>query len=65
MKNKIIVTLLLLMPTGVWAQKITLGSCMTRDGGQYQGEMVGGKPQGKGRAIYTNGNFYEGEYVKG
>lgn len=28
------------------AQKISLGSCITRDGGQFKGEMVSGKPQG-------------------
>ena len=47
------------------AQKITLGSCVTKDGGQYKGEMVGGKPHGKGSAIYQNGDIYEGEYEKG
>ena len=47
------------------AQKITLGTCTTKDGGEYSGEMVGGKPQGKGKATYKNGNRYEGSYVKG
>ena len=41
------------------AQKITLGSTTTKDGGEYQGEMVAGKPQGKGKAVYKNGNTYE------
>lgn len=46
------------------AQKITLGSCETKDGGFYQGEMVSGKPHGKGRTEYKNGDTYEGSYVK-
>ncbi len=45
-----------------FAQKISLGSCITRDGGQYKGEMVSGKPQGKGTAVYKNGDTYEGSY---
>ena len=40
------------------AQKISLGSCITRDGGQFKGEMVSGKPQGKGTTIYKNGDNY-------
>ena len=47
------------------AQKVTLGSCTTHDGGQYQGEMQGGKPYGKGKTRWNNGDLYEGEYVKG
>ena len=47
------------------AQKITLGSCILKDGGQYQGEMVAGKAHGKGKATYNNGDMYEGEYAKG
>ena len=47
------------------AQKITLGTCVTRDKGNYNGEMVAGKPHGKGKVAYQNGNRFEGEYVKG
>ena len=66
MKIRNIVTVFLLSSSfTLYAQKITLGSCTTADGGAYQGEMSGGKPQGKGRAVYTNGDRYEGEYVKG
>ena len=46
------------------AQKITLGSCTTRDGGEYSGEMASGKPHGKGKTTWKNGNLYEGEYAK-
>ena len=38
------------------AQKLTLGTCVTKDGGDYSGEMVGGKPHGKGKTIFKNGN---------
>ena len=54
-----------MLPLTAGAQKITLGSATTKDGGDYQGEMMAGKPQGKGKTIYKNGNVYEGEYVKG
>ena len=64
--NKLsIIALSLFLPFTADAQKITLGSATTKDGGEYQGEMVMGKPNGKGKAVYKNGNLYEGEYVKG
>ena len=56
---------LILFSSGVCAQKITLGTCILKDGGHYKGEMVNGKAQGKGSAVYPNGDTYEGEYVKG
>ena len=48
-----------------YSQKITMGTCVTKDGGDYSGEMVAGKPHGKGKATYKNGNWYEGHYEKG
>lgn len=39
-KIKVIAILLTFSPLAVSAQKITLGSCTTRDGGSYKGEMV-------------------------
>ena len=57
--------LTLMMPLSMAAQKITLGSVKTKDGGQYQGEIMMGKPHGKGRTVYKNGNTYEGQYEKG
>ena len=44
------------------AQKISLGSCTIREDdfvGEYKGEMLNGKPYGKGVTIYQNGNKYE------
>ena len=61
----IVFTLLITSPFTLYAQKITLGSCTTADGGDYKGEMVSGKPHGKGRTTYKNGDWYEGEYEKG
>ena len=40
------------MPTMATAQKITLGSCATHDGGNYNGEMAVGKPHGKGTTTW-------------
>ena len=57
--------ILLLLPMAAGAQKITLGSTTTKDGGEYNGEMSAGKPHGKGKTTYKNGNTYEGEYDKG
>ena len=54
-----------LVMTTAWAQKITLGSCILKDGGKYKGELMAGKAHGKGQAVYKNGDIYEGEYVKG
>ena len=47
------------------AQKITLGSYTFKDGGIYQGEMQSGKPYGKGKTLWKDGDMYEGDYVKG
>ena len=65
--KRLTITLLmsLILPLSVGAQKISLGSTTTKDGGDYQGEMMLGKPHGKGKVQYKNGNIYEGEYVKG
>ena len=65
LRIKILLLAMLALPLTAMGQKVTLGSCVTKDGGEYQGEMSGGKPQGKGRARYKNGDVYEGEYVKG
>ena len=66
---KIVVTIIsLLMSLAVYhveAQNVVVGSCSTRDGGKYQGEIVANKPHGKGKVVYPNGDVYEGQFVKG
>ena len=50
-----------MLPIGSMAQKISLGSCLIREDGlegEYKGEMLNGKPHGKGVTIYKNGNIY-------
>ena len=70
-KQIIFSALLVCATSGSYAQKITLGNCTTSDGGQYKGEIVSGKANGKGKAnekgkaTYKNGNWYEGEFVEG
>ena len=64
-KIRIAAWMLFFIPLSAGAQKISLGSCTTKDGGQYKGEMVSGKPQGKGATVFPNGDTYEGNYLKG
>ena len=40
------------------AQKMVVGSCTLKDGGIYTGELVSGKPGGKGRVQYSNCLLY-------
>ena len=48
------------------AQKVTIGNySFKKNGGTYYGELVGGKPDGKGKTNFVNGDVYEGDYVKG
>ena len=56
---------LLVLPLFSSAQKIVLGTCTTQDGGTYKGQMMNGKPNGKGSTVFKNGNTYVGEYIKG
>ena len=35
------------------------------DGSLYEGEVVDGKPHGKGKQILTNGSIYEGDFADG
>ena len=65
MKKYITTIIIAALPLLGSAQKITLGSATTKDGGDYQGELLAGKPHGKGRTTWENGNTYEGEYDKG
>ncbi|MBR6285443.1 MAG: phosphatidylinositol-4-phosphate 5-kinase, partial [Bacteroidaceae bacterium] len=47
------------------AQKIKIGNYTFKNGATYTGELSGGKPNGKGRTEFPNGDIYEGDYVKG
>ena len=35
------------------------------DGGKYTGGFVNGARDGKGKLIFTDGAFYEGDFAKG
>ena len=66
MKFRYIFLFILLAATSMaMAQKVTLGACTTKDGGEYKGEMQSGKPHGKGITKWKNGNVFEGNYEKG
>ena len=48
------------------AQKVTIGTyTFPKDGAQYYGDLESGKPYGKGKTKFRNGDTYVGEYVKG
>ena len=51
-KRTALLSLLFAVLLPLSAQKMTVGSCTLKDGGIYTGELVGGKPNGKGRAQY-------------
>ena len=68
MKNKILLFILLVFPVICHAQKISLGSCSVEEmgiKGVYKGQMLAGKPHGRGSVLFDNGNTYEGDFVKG
>ena len=65
MRNKYIIILLLHLSTTLFAQTVEIGSCITKDGGNYYGQMFRGKPNGKGKTTYKKGDVYEGEYIRG
>ena len=60
MKIRAFITFLIIiiMPVLAEAQKITVGTCTTKDGAAYNGEMLGSKPHGKGIAKFKNGDVY-------
>ena len=66
MTSKAIITALtavLLVSMPVAGQKMKIGSYTFKDGAIYSGELVSGKPNGKGRTVFKNGDTYDGEYV--
>ena len=60
MKKYILLTFISFLTLSAFAQKITLGSCETKDGGVYQGEMVAGKPHGKGTMTFIKSHSIDG-----
>ena len=60
-RNKYIIILLLHLSTTLFGQTVEIGSCITKDGGNYYGQMFRGKPNGKGKTTYKKGDVYEGE----
>lgn len=49
-----------------FAQKVHVGKyTFPKDNSIYYGELVGGKPNGKGKTTFKTGDTYEGEYVNG
>ena len=66
MNKKIsILPIVFALVTSTYAQKIKIGTYVFKDGAQYSGELMNGKPYGKGETVFKNGDTYKGEYVKG
>ncbi len=64
--RKYFLILLTFLPAASYAQKSSTGSyTFPKDKSSYYGELESGKPNGKGKTIFVNGDSYEGEYVKG
>ena len=65
MKHRYILLLLFFSPALLFAQDIVIGNYTFKNMAKYHGEMFRGKPWGKGKTIFPNGNVYEGIYAKG
>ena len=50
---------------GANADKKNIVALTLKDGTVYTGELKGKRPHGQGKAIYKNGDTYEGAFVKG
>jgi len=48
----------------VMANNVTKGK-LTFPAGDYEGEILDGKPHGKGKLIFSDGDVYEGNFVYG
>ena len=69
-RNRIIRILILIGATtfitpATDAQKISIGTYTFKNGDIYNGQLVGGRPNGKGKTQMANGDTYEGGYLKG
>lgn len=78
MSKHLIITFFLLCSVGLWSQHkgCIRGDCENGEGvfeyyiqdihqGRYEGSFQQGKPHGKGRFIYANGERYEGYWRQG
>ena len=64
--NKLYILFLLLFSySQIYSQQIKIGNYTFPAGGEYQGEMLKGKPYGKGTTTFPNGDVHTGNYVKG
>ena len=48
----------------VFSSEVKTGAYTFKDGSVYTWELVKGRPNGKGRTVFKNGDVYEGGYVK-
>ena len=64
--SRYFLVLLTFCSTTANGQKTTVGNyTFPKDKAAYTGDLESGKPHGKGKTIFVNGDNYEGEYVKG
>ena len=57
MNKKIsILPIVFALVTSTYAQKIKIGTYVFKDGAQYSGELMNGKPYGKGETVFKNGD---------
>ena len=47
-----------------YAQKIVVGTYTFKDGAVYTGDLFNGKPNGRGRTVFKNGDIYEGDSMR-
>ena len=64
--NKLYILFTFFLFTSItYSQQIKIGNYKFPAGGEYQGEMIKGKPYGKGTTTFPNGDIHTGDYVKG
>ena len=65
--RRILLYMMMLLCTSlVFAQEVKVGSyTFPKNGAKYYGELVKGRPHGKGKTTFKSGDTYEGEYVNG
>ena len=64
MKKILLMGLIAVIPVSAFCQKEGVGRYVfPKDGAIYNGELISGKPNGKGKTTFKTGDVYEGEYV--